>query len=99
DRERFGVGLDDLGAAHAGPALRRLLAFEVDRGRALLDEGAHLVGKLSGRARIAVAGYVGGGRAAFDAIEAAGYDVLLGAPTAGKARRIAATLTTYIRGR
>jgi squalene synthase HpnC len=98
DRERFGVTPEDLGAATAGQPLRRLLAFEVDRGRALLDEGARLVGKLRGRARLAVAGYVGGGRAAFDAIEAADYDVLAGPPKASGVRRATATLTTYVRG-
>jgi len=99
DRERFGVERDDLGAATAGAALRELLAFEVERGRALLDEGAPLVGTLRGRARVAVAGYVGGGRAAFDAIRAAGYDVLAGPPKAGKAKRATTTLLTYARGR
>jgi squalene synthase HpnC len=99
DRARFGVAREDLAAASAGPALRELLAFEVKRGRALLDEGAPLVGTLRGRAKVAVAGYVGGGRAAFDAIEAAGYDVLAGPPKAGKAKRATTTLATYWRGR
>ena len=45
-------------------------------------------GRCAGRARIAVAGYVGGGRAALEAIEAAGYDVLAG-PAAGAGRRAA----------
>ena len=61
DLARFGVAPADLGAAHAGGALRALLAFEVARARRLLDEGAPLVGTLRGRARVAVAGYVGGG--------------------------------------
>jgi squalene synthase HpnC len=91
DRERFGVEPADLGARTTPPALRSLLAFEVDRARRLLDEGALLVGTLRGRARIAVAGYVGGGRATLDAIEAAGHDVLAGAPRATKASRLRAT--------
>jgi squalene synthase HpnC len=99
DREHFGVGPEDLSAATTGEPVRRLLAFEVERGRALLDDGACLVGTLHGRARLAVAGYVGGGRAAFDAIEAADYDVLAGAPKAGKARRGVRTLSTLLRGR
>ena len=81
------------------PQLRRLLAFEVTRARRLLDEGAPLVGRLRGRARIAVAGYVGGGRAALAAITAADYDVLAGAPRAGRARRAGATFTTLLRRR
>jgi squalene synthase HpnC len=92
DLVRFGVDDAQLGAAHASPELRALLLFEVARGRRLLDEGAPLVRTLHGRARIAVAGYVGGGRAAFEAIEAADYDVLAGAPKAGKARRVVRTI-------
>ena len=52
--------------------LRELLAFEVARARRLLDDGAPLVGTLRGQARLAVAGYVGGGLANADAIVAAG---------------------------
>ena len=92
DRERFGVDTAELGARTAGPALRELLEFEVERARSLLDEGARLVGHLRGRARLAVAGYVGGGRAALDAIAAAGYDVLPGAPRARRIHRLRRTL-------
>ena len=99
DLARFGVTPADLDAPTAGAGLRRLMAFEVERARALLDDGAPLVGRLHGRARIAVAGYVGGGRAALDAIDAAGYDVLAGPPKAGKARRALSTLATYTRRR
>ena len=99
DLTRFGVAPADLDAPATGAGLRELMAFEVDRARTLLDEGAPLVGRLHGRARVAVAGYVGGGRAALDAIDAAGYDVLAGPPKAGKARRALSTLATYTRRR
>jgi squalene synthase HpnC len=99
DLARFGVEPSDLVGAHAGEPLRRLLAFEVERARALLDEGAPLVGSLRGRARLAVAGYVAGGRANADAIAAAGYDVLPGAPKATGASRLRATARTYRMGR
>ena len=56
--------------------MRRLLAFEVERAADCSSRASPLVGSLRGRARLAVAGYVGGGRAALDAVEAAGYDVL-----------------------
>jgi squalene synthase HpnC len=92
DRARFGVHADDLAARNASPSLRRLLEFEVEQARRLLAEGAPLVGRLSGRARIAVAGYVGGGRAALDAIAAADYDVLPGAPRATRRLRVRRTL-------
>jgi squalene synthase HpnC len=97
DLDSFGVAPTDLDAAGASAELRALMAFEVARARALLDEGAPLVGRLDGRARIAVAGYVGGGRAALDAIGAARHDVLAGAPRAGKARRALSTFSTYVR--
>jgi squalene synthase HpnC len=99
DRERFAVTHADLGAPATGLALRDLMAFEVGRAREWLDAGAPLVGTLRGRARIAVAGYVGGGRANARAIEAAGYDVLAGAPKASGARRLRDTLRTYRMGR
>jgi squalene synthase HpnC len=98
DLARFGVTTADLGAAAAGTPLRALVAFEVARARELLDRGAPLVGLLRGRARVALAGYVGGGRAALAAIDAAGHDVLAGAPVAGRGRRVLATLRTYRRG-
>jgi squalene synthase HpnC len=97
DLERFGVRRDELAGPVPSTALRELIAFEVGRARELLDEGAALVGLLHGRARIAVAGYVGGGRAALAAIDAAGHDVLAGAPKATRLRRAGATLSTYLR--
>jgi squalene synthase HpnC len=92
DRQRYGVQRADLGAKSTSPPVRRLLAFEVERARRLLDDGAPLVGQLQGRARIAVAGYVGGGRAGLDAIAAANYDVLPAAPRATRRRRARQTL-------
>jgi squalene synthase HpnC len=99
DRACFGVGPDDLAAPTASAPLRQLLQFEVERARALLDEGAPLVGHFRGRPRIAIAGYVGGGRAALDAIAAANYDVLSGAPRATRARRLRRTFEALRTGR
>ena len=58
------------------------MAFEVDRARRLLDAGVPLARSLRGRERLAIAGYVGGGRAALDAVERSGYEVL-GEPPEG----------------
>jgi len=80
DLARFGCSEADLRAPSANPAVRALLRFEVERARALLDVGSSLVRTLRGRARLAVAGFVAGGRAAADAIERRGFDVLGGAP-------------------
>jgi squalene synthase HpnC len=80
DLARFGCDERELRAPAASPAARALLRFEVERARGLLDLGTPLVHTLRGRARLAVAGFVAGGRAAADAIERRGFDVLAGAP-------------------
>jgi squalene synthase HpnC len=80
DLAAFGVAEAELDGPVASPALRRLMAFQVTRAAGLLDSGAPLVGLLHGWARLAVAGYVAGGRAALDALRRADGDVLAGPP-------------------
>ena len=80
DLARFGVAESDLDADSASDSVRRLLAFEVDRAAALLDEGAAIAQRLRGWARVAVCGYVAGGRATVDAIRRADHDVLRTTP-------------------
>ena len=91
DMARFGVTEDDLSGGLSPGHVRELMAFEVERARRLLDEGSPLVATLSGSGRLAVAGYVGGGYAALDAIESAGFEVLAGPPKASKAAKLRAT--------
>lgn len=76
DLARFGCHDDDLAAASASPALRRLVAFEADRARHLLAAAAPLAAGLAWRPRLAIAGFAAGGLAALDAIAAADHDVL-----------------------
>jgi squalene synthase HpnC len=94
DLARFGCTEEQLGHAHAGAALREVLAFEVARAETLFDAGAPLITLLRGRARLALAGFLGGGRAAAAAIERARYDVLAGPPRASRARLLAAIART-----
>src|SRR5262249_58850351 len=68
DLHDFGVPEADLDAPAASGRLRRLVAFETERAEALLDAGAPLVPMLRGWARLAVAGYLAGGRAAAQAL-------------------------------
>jgi phytoene/squalene synthetase len=89
----------DLAEPSAGTRVRDLVRFEADRARRLLDEGAPLVGTLKGAARLAIAGYVGGGRATLKAIEASGYDVLRSTPRPGKTDTLAMMASCYIKGR
>jgi hypothetical protein len=74
--------------------VRALIAFETERARDLLNEGAPLVGSVHGRLKLLLAGFVAGGRAAADAIAAAGYDVLPGPPKPGRARLLRAVGVT-----
>ena len=99
DLERFGVAESDLAAATAAPQLRALMAFEVERARQLLDEGAPLVGNLRGSARVAVAGYVAGGRAALAAITNAGHDVLCATHKPRRGRLAREMVRAYAAGR
>jgi squalene synthase HpnC len=92
DLSAFRVAEADLASGAPSPAFRELMTFEVERARGLLAEGLLLVASLSGRHRLAVAGYVGGGRAALDAVERSGFDVLRRSPRAGGRRRAAATM-------
>jgi squalene synthase HpnC len=99
DLDRYQVTEADLAGPPAGPRLRELMAFETDRARRLLDDGAPLVGTLRGTARLAVAGYVAGGRAALVSITAAGYDVLTATPTPAHRRVASELLRAVVTGR
>jgi squalene synthase HpnC len=100
DLARFRCTTEDLAAQHAGEPLREVIAFELARARGLLDQGAPLIGEVGGRARLALAAFVAGGRAAADAIERAGYDVLKGAPRATRTRQLMSLAGTLMeRGR
>jgi squalene synthase HpnC len=76
DLRAHGVAEERLGAATTDPAVRRLVLAEVDRADALLRAGTPLVRELRGSARVAVAGFVAGGRATVRALRAADGDVL-----------------------
>ncbi|WP_197085067.1 squalene synthase HpnC [Saccharothrix sp. ST-888] len=99
DLDRFGVTEQDLAQPTAGPRVRELVAFEADRARTLLDHGAPLVGTVSGRLRLLLAGFTAGGYAALAAIEAAGYDVLAQQPKPDKRRLAAKAARLFAKGR
>ena len=97
DMARFDCDVGDLGAPRPTDAFRRLMAFEVERARTLLDEGAPLAGTLRGRPRWAVAAFVAGGRGALDAIVSAHYDVLGRTPRPSEATRWRELVRTLVR--
>jgi len=99
DLASFSVTEADLAQRSAGPDVIKLMTFETRRAAELLDAGAPLVGTLKGAARLAISGYVAGGRAALTAVRKAGYDVLRQTPKPGKAATLANMASCYVRGR
>jgi squalene synthase HpnC len=86
DLRRFACHDRDLAGSQVTLPLRELLAFETARARSLLEAGAPLTRTLPPRPRIAVAGFVAGGRAALDALAHAHYEVLGERPRTTKPR-------------
>lgn len=99
DLKDFGVTIGDLARPAANEGVRRLMAFETDRARKLLDRGAPLAGTLKGAPRLAISGYIAGGRAALKAIRHAEYDVLTKTPRPSKAATLTGLVSCYVIGR
>jgi phytoene synthase len=76
DLERLGCVEEDLGQQTASPNVQALIWFEVDRARQLLADGLPLVARLRGLPRVAVSGYLAGGRATVHAFAGADHDSL-----------------------
>jgi squalene synthase HpnC len=98
DLRSFGVAESDLAKAAATAELQNLIAFETERAQAWLDSGAPLIAALTGRARLAVSGYVAGGRAACTALRQSGYDPLSQIPKPTTRHVAAAWLRSLVRG-
>ncbi len=76
DMRRFGCVEKDLAATSTSTRLRGLVRFEAARAARMLTEGAPVARGLPGWARLAVTGYLAGGRSALIALHRGGYDVL-----------------------
>ncbi|WZB64112.1 squalene synthase HpnC [Achromobacter xylosoxidans] len=83
DLRRHGVSDEDLAAARLTPAWRELMAFQVERTRALLHFGAPLARRLPGRIGLELRMVVQGGLRVLERIEAGGYDVFMNRPELG----------------
>ncbi|MBO1018058.1 squalene synthase HpnC [Achromobacter sp. SD115] len=83
DLRRHGVTDEDLAACRLTPAWRDLMAFEVERARALLHFGAPLARRLPGRMGLELRLVVQGGLRVLERIEAGGYDVFMNRPELG----------------
>jgi squalene synthase HpnC len=95
DLDRFACTEADLAAPEASPKVRALVRYEAARARDHLTAGPQLAATLRGRMRIAVAGYVAGGLAAIDAIDAVDGDVL-GVECSPRPRRVAVELASVL---
>lgn len=84
DLARFGVGEHDLRSGADTPAWRALMAFEVERARALMLQGAPLARRLPGRIGWELRLIVQGSLRILERIEHAGYDVFRRRPKLGK---------------
>lgn len=98
DLALHGANLDDIEAPATSPALRAVLRLEATRASALLDAGGPLVRSLCGWPRIAIAGYVGGGRAALSALARADFEVLAQTPRPSARRRAGSILRALVGG-
>jgi squalene synthase HpnC len=76
DLERFGYTVGDLLAGRADQRFRRLMRFEAQRTRDLLERGRPLARSLPGRMGLAVRTFTAGGLAALADLEARGFDTL-----------------------
>lgn len=75
DLARFGVSEAQLQAGRVDPAFRALMAFQVQRARALMFSGAALGRDLPGRIGLEIRAIVAGGLRILRKIEAVDYDV------------------------
>src|SRR5690606_34639171 len=83
DLQRFGVSEEDLAARRLSPGWRALMAFELQRTRALLHSGAALARRLPGRIGLELRLVVQGGLRILQRIELADYDVYMKRPQLG----------------
>jgi squalene synthase HpnC len=85
DLRAAAVAETDLTGHITSPQVREVVRAQVERSLDLLKAGPELVRRLSGWARVAVAGYVAGGFATASALRRADYDVLARTIRPGKA--------------
>jgi phytoene/squalene synthetase len=99
DFSHTGASENDLGATTTSHELRNLFALETTRAEQMLRSGSPLVARLKGWARVAVAGFVGGGMAQVRALRAADYEVLAGDVKASRTAVLGHAATVALRGR
>jgi squalene synthase HpnC len=84
DLQQFGVSEEQIAAARVDDRWRALMAFEVQRARAMMLSGAPLALQIRGRLGWELRLIVHGGLRVLEKIEAVGYDVFRARPTLKK---------------
>ncbi|OXM64947.1 MULTISPECIES: squalene synthase HpnC [Amycolatopsis] len=97
DLAAFGATEADLDAPTTSRPVRLAVAAQTARALDLLTEGAALLDRLHGWARLAVAGYIAGGLATLDALRRARWDVLAGTPRPRKTDVLAHLIALLVR--
>ncbi len=95
---RFGVSGGELGRVEASEALRRLVAFQVDRARAFFREAQGLERRLPRATRFFPTALAAVYARILDRIEAEGFDPLRLPPRVGRLEAAAVTLAVWGRG-
>ncbi|AIJ24173.1 squalene synthase HpnC [Amycolatopsis methanolica 239] len=93
----FGATEADLDATTTSRPVRLAVAAQTARALDLLTEGAALLDRLHGWARLAVAGYIAGGLATLDALRRARWDVLARTPRPRKTGVLAHLIALLVR--
>ena len=80
EMRRFGISEHDIASGHAGQSWQALMAFQADRARRMMLEGAPLAKVMKGRFSLEMKLIVLGGLAILDKLEKAGWDVFRNRP-------------------
>ena len=80
EMRRFGISEHDIASGHAGQSWQALMAFQADRARQMMLEGAPLAKVMKGRFSLEMKLIVLGGLAILDKLEKAGWDVFRNRP-------------------
>lgn len=97
DLRRFGCSATDVERGELSEPLRHVLRFEVERARALLNEGMALADYVDRRLGREVRLFAGGGLAILAAIEAQGFDVFASRPTVSRREKTRLVLESLVR--
>ena len=87
DMKAHGVTEEQLAMRAFDDNFRRLMAFQVERTRRMFHQGAQLLPRIEGAAKVDVALFTRGGMAVLDAIEKQGYNVLARRPSLSRFKK------------